>query len=395
MDEAQDVNNKPLLSIVIPTKDRSATCIGTVRALLEYDEPFELVVFDSSSDHGWLDRLPADPRVRVEQASSETNITQCFETAARHARGLYVCLLGDDDGVTPALFRWAALAAEQGWESLSTVPANYAMYNWPDVRSKYFGASVAGQLFLRVGQAPSVQQVDLQLERHRFLASAGQGCGVLPRVYHGLVSRDLLDRIRAAHGACFTGVSPDVSFSYLAAAVGCRHALVALPLTISGASASSNAGRSAMRTHQGELWTDPHMKHFQQEPWPAVIPEFFSVETVWAQASWRAIGMANLGEERAFDLDHLYAVLSLRHREHRALIERSRQAAVQQGLRPAGGGAGASLKVGLAEARMLLTKVARKAWRAAGGSRGVQQVGADSISAATTNLRQMMRGMQP
>jgi hypothetical protein len=68
-----------------------------------------------------------------------------------------------------------------------------------------------------------------------------------------------------------------------------------------------------MRHHKGDLWSDPHMLRYKGEPWPAEVPEFFSVETVWAQATLRAIDRAADGDRLQYGFNHLYALCLLRH----------------------------------------------------------------------------------
>lgn len=302
------------LSIVIPTRNRPDQCAATAAAVLAFDEDMELVVYDSSEGDELAARLPADPRLRLVRGDSSHNMTQCFEAAVTHATRDFVCMIGDDDGVTPALFEWAARAAEEGIASVTCDPAFYAMYNWPDVRSKYFGDSVSGKLHLRLGGQASVDE-DPKRSISRFLDEAGQGCQSMPRVYHGLVARQLLEAIRARYGRCFDGVSPDVSFAYFAASIGQRHRVVERPLAISGQSAGSNAGRSAMREHKGDLWSDPHMQRYRGVAWPKELPAFFSVETVWGQASLSALSVAGGADLERFHFHRLYAKLLLNHRD--------------------------------------------------------------------------------
>ncbi len=300
------------LSILIPTRNRPVQCAATVSAVLAFDADFELIVHDSSEGNDLAALLPPDSRLRLARGDSGHNMTQCFEASVIHASRDYVCMIGDDDGVTPELFKWAERAGQDGIASVTCDPACYAMYNWPDVRSKYFGDSGSGKLFLRAGGPGSVVE-DSARSIARFLDQAGQGCQSMPRVYHGLVSRRLLDAIRARYGRCFDGVSPDVSFAYFAASLGQPHHVVERPMTISGQSAGSNAGRSAMREHKGDLWSDPHMQRYRDVMWPAELPAFFSVETVWGQATLAALERAGGADLGRFDFHRLYARLLLAH----------------------------------------------------------------------------------
>lgn len=302
------------LSILIPTRNRPAQCAATVAAVLAFDADFELLVYDSSEHEALTAVLPTDPRLRLIRGDSRHNMTQCFEAAIPHASRDFVCMIGDDDGVTPALFDWAARAAGAGIASVTCDPAFYAMYNWPDVRSKYFGDAVSGKLYLRLGGAGSVKE-DAGQSIARFLREAGQGCQSMPRVYHGLVARRLLEAVRLRYGCCFDGVSPDVSFAYFAASIGLPHVVVQRPLAISGQSAGSNAGRSAMREHKGDLWSDPHMQRYRGVAWPVELPAFFSVETVWGQATLSALARAGGDDLGRFAYNRLYARLLLNHRD--------------------------------------------------------------------------------
>ena len=305
----------PLLSIIIPTQNRDTQCIAAVEAILAFPNDFELIIFDSGTGDtlGRLLQQVEDSRLYYVRAAAAMNMTQCFEAAIGQGTGQFVCMVGDDDAVTPALFDWAEKAGRDDMSSVTVDPDYYVLYNWPDIRSVYFGAAASGKLFIRVSNTVNTRTVDAAALVGGFLAASGQGCGVLPRVYHGLVARDVLDRMRGRFGRCFDGVSPDVSFSYFAALCSTRHCIISTPLTISGTSAVSNAGRSAMMQHKGDLWSDPHMRNYQGEPWPPEVPEFFSVETVWGQATLRALQRAGCRDLSRFDFPYFYALLLLRH----------------------------------------------------------------------------------
>jgi hypothetical protein len=363
------------LSILVPTRNRPAQCAATVAAILGFDADFELIVYDSSEDDVLAGMLPADPRLRRMRGDSRHNMTQCFEAAIPHATRDFVCMIGDDDGVTPALFDWAVRAAEAGISSVTCDPAFYAMYNWPDVRSKYFGDSVSGKLYLRIGGDASGRE-DPARSIARFLKEAGQGCQSMPRVYHGLVARRLLDAIRARYGRCFDGVSPDVSFAYFAASLGQPHVVVQRPLAISGQSAGSNAGRSAMREHKGDLWSDPHMQRYRGVAWPSELPAFFSVETVWGQATLSALARAGGEDIRRFDYHRLYARLLLRHRDRLA----ETMAAFHANDRATGPGLAAAL---LAEAGAMGMAVGQKLRRRILPDRDVTILPAPDIASAS------------
>jgi hypothetical protein len=136
----------------------------------------------------------------------------------------------------------------------------------------------------------------------------------MPRVYLGLVRRDCLDRIHARTGHYFGGVSPDV-YSALAIATCARSCVsVDYPLLIPGYSGGSNSGLSAMRRHIGRIEEAEHLKDYRPLDWPAEVPRFFSVETVWAQAAITAVRELNLNTcGRHLNLARLYAACLVKH----------------------------------------------------------------------------------
>src|SRR5687767_10116731 len=93
---------EPLLSIVIPTRNRLDCAANVARGLSESPEPdFEAIIHDNSSDAqlGALIEELGDPRIRYFHVAEPLNMHANFDRAIGHATGRYVCALGDDDGV--------------------------------------------------------------------------------------------------------------------------------------------------------------------------------------------------------------------------------------------------------------------------------------------------------
>ena len=308
-----------VLSIVIPTKNRALYCHSTVKSILTYSENLQLIVQDSSDGTELQERLFGiiDTRLFYKKVSPDLNMTENFDSALKLATGDYVLMLGDDDGISPQIFDAVDTCVRMNADSI-TSREFYVAYNWPDFRSKYSGDYQAGKLSINLKFDSIVTEIDMPKEIRNFLNNAGQGCMALPRIYHGLISQSLIQNIRNLHGACFFGVSPDVSFAFLAAVHSRRHLIANFPITIAGASGGSNAGRSALRTHKGDLWADPHMEHYKTEVWPSVIPEFFSVESVWAQAALAAVDLESPNYRARFNFGYLYALMFMRHGDRRS-----------------------------------------------------------------------------
>ena len=385
--------SRPELSVVIPTKNRARYCKSAVEGVLAFAGSLEVIVQDSSSDRETESSLEqiADPRLRYLRVSPTLNMTQNFESSIERASGEYIVMIGDDDGLSPWIWDCIAIARQHDADSLVTRKISLHYY-WPDFTSKYKGAALAAKLIVEgLPYSGVIEAVDLEAARRKFLDEAGQGSMNLPRVYHGLVRRDLLDTMRTQFGGRFFGVSPDVSFSYTAACVSRKHLCVDYPVSISGSGANSNAGRSARREHKGDLETDPMLQNYRPLYWQDEVPRFFSVETVWAQASLVALEVAHGDNEAGYSFGKLYALCLLRHWDRR----RETWRAIQARLRRSGElGFGLSMQIGSAIVATLAHDCVRVvSFVKARTRRAVTAVGsihtAQNIAEAMAYLRQL------
>jgi hypothetical protein len=154
----------------------------------------------------------------------------------------------------------------------------------------------------------AITPVDTRSELRRALHKAAQRLFDAPKVYYGIVRRSLLEAVRQKTGSYFDSSSPDV-WGVVCVSLLARSAVVIdSPLFVPGASSGSQAGSSAMREHVGELDSVTHISREVVATWPARVPKFFSVETVWAEAALRALnamGACDLVE--TFNFAYLYA----------------------------------------------------------------------------------------
>lgn len=318
--------NNTVLSIVIPTRNRVEYCKSTILAVKEImNFDTELVVCDSSQDNNsielsrFVNDLALD-NIFYHKVSPDMNMTENFDYSIRLANGEFIIMIGDDDGVSPFVHDAVRYCQANNVESLTALKFYYE-YNWPDYRNRKTGKKLSGKLIVDHTFSNEIKQISLDNAIDSFLSSAGQGCGILPRVYHGIISKSLRDKLIAKYSSCFFGVSPDVSFSLLAAVHSSKHCISHFPLSISGNSGKSNAGRSANGTHKGNLSDEPHLKNYINYYWPSIIPSFFSVETVWAQATLATLNViADEKMSQKYSLEYLYSLMLLKHFDMRKQI---------------------------------------------------------------------------
>ena len=322
------MNKKYLVSIVVPTHNRSKYAIPCVKSLLEIpSQDVQIVVHDTSNDSCELTRWAEsqkDDRLVYVHWQSRLSMTENHERAIALATGEYVCLIGDDDSVSNRIMDFAQYAKEHSIDMLT--PKVRAAYYWPDFRTRFYGAAHAGRIYLEHFDA-SFSEWDVRERLDNALKHACQGTDAMPKLYHGLIKNALLAQLREKNGKVFFGTSPDMSAAVALSLRAGRYTLVDFPFTLPGGAGGSNSGRSAEGKHKGSLKDDPHLAPFKNLVWPEFIPQFFSVETVWAHAAWETLVNAGGQEKDRFNFARLYALCLLHHRDYARVIWSARRAA--------------------------------------------------------------------
>ena len=279
----------PTLSIVIPTRDRYEYLIPLLDALTRFPQgDVEIVVSDNTLDNAplaeYLARIRDQRLVYVHTAVPITMHQNC-ELALDTARGEYLCMLGDDDGLlewAPDLARWLAS------QNVDAALCNRPIYRWPGVITRVYHHKKTGYVVLR---APSgrTRAVDVSRELQAMAYDGGTQLHHAPRVYHGLVRRRCMEELKAHCGTYFPGPSPDI-----ANAVGlCRFVRtmvhVDFPVIVSGTSPRSAGGQGSAGAHIGELESVHSLPPGTAEAWDVRVPRFWSGPTIWAEGALKAL----------------------------------------------------------------------------------------------------------
>lgn len=318
--------HSPLLSIVVPTHNRAKYATHALASLLSLDagpDLLEIVVHDTSTNPDLSNWVAAsagdDSRLHYMHSTEVLDLTQNHNRALAMARGRYVCLIGDDDTILPGLLDLAAYAAAQDIDCLApSVVANYA---WPDFVSKTFGSAHAGRLYVNRRYGGGVGR-NAGAALLSSLARAAQGTDGLPKLYHGLVKRSVLENIRRLTGDYVHGASPDVSAAIGIAATIESFVELNYPVTLPGASGGSNTGASALGRHKGDLVTTRQTARYAAS-WPSLIPSFYAVETVWSHAAFETLRLLGHPAIEQFNYPELYAQCVIHHRDNLTSIVKS------------------------------------------------------------------------
>lgn len=279
----------PLVSVIIPTHERSCYAVPTIRSILALGDEVEVVVCDTSAEDLISPELLDDPnfyRLKLLRPGKKLSVVDNFNTALGAATGKFLTFIGDDDFISEKILDIAIWAEAKKIDSIKfSFPS---LYFWPDFRHKKHEDAIAGTLRISPFSG-KVTPHDAKEAAFQALANFGGGVMNMPRAYAGIISMELAMRIQKKYGALFGGVSPDIYSAFLISQEtrNCVH--VDYPIIVPGASGASTAGQSAQGRHLGALRDNPHIRPFHDLVWDERIPEFYSVPTVWSYSLLKAV----------------------------------------------------------------------------------------------------------
>lgn len=255
------------ISLVIPTRERLAylpCAIASAQLAAERaGTEVELIVADNASSDGtreWLASQDASG-LKVIRSERRLSMRENFQFALDHASGSHLIYIGDDDAVLPhGLVLARQLIATSDVDIWKWRVENY---HWPNPATGALGWIKTRPQFLN-GRSQRIDPAEL-LDRFRSATFRSYQEGGL--IYHGMISRRLIDRVVAKTGGpFFRGSSPDL-FTAMQTLLMTEHPIlqINLPLTIGGTSPQSN-GAAAQRHAKGtDLAPDPEFAKFISE----------------------------------------------------------------------------------------------------------------------------------
>lgn len=275
-----------LLSIVIPTKNRYQYLKGLISNFKSFDNEYiELVLQDNSDDNTEvLEHLKdySDLNIKYYYEKGSLSMSENSDLAIRNARGKYICFIGDDDGVSTRIIDIARYMDKEGIESCICENASFL---WPDVTYKYH--KFAGLRF--AGGKGKITEIDIKEELINCLKCGTYSMGNLPKVYHGIVQKEVLDKIYANLGTYFPGPSPDIANAIALCFELKNHIHVDFPYIISGVSKKSSAGMGARHKHKGNIKDISFLGQNTEKEWEKAIPKIWTGETIYAESAIKAI----------------------------------------------------------------------------------------------------------
>lgn len=243
----------PRFSIVVPTRNRPETLRHSLATCLDQDfDDYEILVCDNSdpvtaAQVAEIVKATASSRVRYLPAERSLAMSANWERGLSEARGEYVTVLGDDDGLMPyALRELDRLASRTGARAIRW---QRGIYTWPTI-------GIEGEAnVLVITLSRTVTEIEGRAQIAKVMRFE-DGTDSLPMIYCSAIHRDLIAQHRAATGRVFLNVYPDIysgfGFGYL---VG-TYLSISTPMNIAGLSHASNGVATLMKEKKTAVASD-------------------------------------------------------------------------------------------------------------------------------------------
>lgn len=247
-----DSDQRPLLSIVIPTRERGRYLEHSLNtAVACKDLRIEIVVSDNASQDNTTAIVAAkgDPRIRYIKTAERVSVCRNFSSAFSNATGDYILYVGDDDAVLP-----------NGIEDLLAVLTDHKpdIVSWPEVSYEWPRDNADGLLRIRRRHLRGGVQSRDPTEFMQRICAGETG---IASVHCGCVSREIVHAVASKAGRYHYYTIPDAS-AFAALALAKSYIYLNRPVTVYGRSPASNtsalltAGSSAYATFGRENASD-------------------------------------------------------------------------------------------------------------------------------------------
>ena len=280
----------PLLSIVIPTKDRYKYLIPLLELLDSYKlKNTEIVIEDNSENNEqilsyFINRNLSIP-IKYNYTKESLPICKNLDNAINHSNGKYICCIGDDDAVTPLIEDCIHIMQDNNIESIRQ--KFEITYKWPSFTDDS-GVRLGGTLTYKKPLL-KYHKVDLKSSVKSVIANGFQSLGTMPCVYQGIVRRDVLDKLYSINRTYFPGPSPDMANATALSIIVSDHYITELPIIISGGSEFQGGKTKNIKRPVQPLDKVPFISDEAKRLWDDRLPYFWCKYTVWPESGIKGL----------------------------------------------------------------------------------------------------------
>ncbi len=286
--------NTPLLSIIIPTRNRYKTLIPVIESIVSHIEnsDIEIIIQDNSDDNSdFLSYLNNKNFQIINYFYEQTKLSMVenSENAISNSNGKYLIFIGDDDTVNPIILDVVKKMDKENIKSLIYPIANYF---YSDVKfNKQYGFNRPSALSFNKNITSCIETLSSNEELNRVQKIGGIFILDLPRLYHGIVRKDLVESIRFVYGKYIPGPCPDMTLSVALATIINKYHRINLPLSVAGNSFASEGGKGPTNAHIVKLEDKSWLNSADIQDWDNNIPKIFSRQTIWCQSLFHVLSI--------------------------------------------------------------------------------------------------------
>jgi glycosyltransferase involved in cell wall biosynthesis len=285
------LNNKFLLSIIIPTKNRQYTCIYAIESvLLLNNDDIEIIVQDCSDSNilekRIVDEFGVNDKISYEYVNTRPSMTDNWNRAFERATGVYKCGIGDDDAVLPNIYNIAKWANENNIEAVGH--SKKYIYHWPDFT---LTPEYASKLMLMDTSFPENVKIYEREDLNQLLqvqaAMPDMNYTKLPMVYHCLLASSLIENLIEKTGKFLDGTSLDVYSAFSFGLLANKFYVYDIPFTLMGVCGTSNSSRVFSKNYKN------HFSEFKKIISDERIPNVYNLTFTIVESTQKAFKALN------------------------------------------------------------------------------------------------------
>jgi glycosyltransferase involved in cell wall biosynthesis len=306
---------RPLLSIVIPTKNRYKYLFVLLQLLKTFSKKYVEVVIQDNSDNNqkileYIRKEGLPDNFVYSYYAESISVAQNSDYALLNSHGEYICLIGDDDGVTIQIIDIVKIIKEMEIESAIFPPT---IYNWPD----YLDNSIfelSSTLLYNKNLHFKYKKLSPRNELNDVIRHSFKNLGMMPKVYQGIVKRESLDKLYNKVGTYFPGASPDMANAVALSTIIKQHVFFNIPVIISGQSRYVGGGeRLNKKLPKIEDLTNTFLPRQLVNQWNKLIPNLWCSDTIWPQSGIYALEKMDINLADRINYDSILSYFLLHH----------------------------------------------------------------------------------
>lgn len=287
-----------IISVIVPIKGNYEYLKSIILQSNKIDsEAFELVIQDNTEDNTEIIQFLHEflsVNTRYYHDSTPMNMVENFESGIANSLGEYISILGSDDNFSTKIVDLAFYLKSIEIES---AVCNKAIYYWPGM---IFKAHHNRPNFSFKRGKGIIKDIDAYKELERLLNKGMVIMGNLPSPYHGIIKKEMLEKVKLLTGKYIPAACPDMAMAVSLALVVKKHIYIDLPFIISGQSYHSAGGKGARGEHKGDLKNKSFLPKDIELRWPTYTPKIWTGPTVYADATHNTL--INMGYSEKIEL---------------------------------------------------------------------------------------------